>query len=259
MPVRLAKASTTAASLPAHALAKSRSSNSRGVDTTITHKVYLDIGLCESGFKANRTLGDKSALCDEAESVGRVVIGLYGNQVPGTVGNFVEAVRARAYTGTTFSKILPGEFILAGKQGSHRMGSVEAPPNLARNTDVVSASAFRLQHLRGGTVSLPVAENTDDDIFQQRQNYRNLQFLITTGPAPDPALDGRNIVFGKVLEGLDTVSRVAAVPTFKPSGKLIAFNQLASLIGDDRAARSRSSWGKPLKAVVITNSGLLPV
>ena len=34
------------------------------------------------------------------------------------------------------------------------------------------------------------------------------------------------------------------------------YNRLASFLGDDRAARAKSKWGKPLKAVVITNSGM---
>lgn len=73
-----------------------------------------------------------------------------------------------------------------------------------------------------------------------------------------PSLDGDNIVFGRVLEGLGTVSEVTQVPTFSPSGQLRAYNRMASAIGDDRAARARANWGLPLKAVVITSSGELP-
>jgi hypothetical protein len=56
-----------------------------------------------------------------------------------------------------------------------------------------------------------------------------------------PSLDGENIVMGRVLEGLGTVAQVAAVPTFTPSERLQALNRVASLIGDDRAAKARHS------------------
>lgn len=32
-------------------------------------------------------------------------------------------------------------------------------------------------------------------------DYRNVEFLITTGPGPCPELDNQNIVFGSVLDG----------------------------------------------------------
>ena len=58
-------------------------------------------------------------------------------------------------------------------------------------------------------------------------------------------------------EGLDVVDRIAHVPVFLPDSNLRAFNELASFIGDDRASKSRAKWNKPLKAVVITGSGVL--
>lgn len=39
------------------------------------------------------------------------------------------------------------------RQGTHRLGFVEAPP-LPANSDILSSAAFQLRHLRPGTVSL---------------------------------------------------------------------------------------------------------
>ena len=83
------------------------------------------------------------------------------------------------------------------------------------------------------------------------------EFLITTGPGPAPSLDGENVVFGRVLRGLDVVAAIADVPTFKPSGNSIAWNQVAEWFGDDRAAKARAVWTKPTKAIVIENAGVL--
>lgn len=46
-----------------------------------------------------------------------------------------------------------------------------------------------------------MSENDDDDETRLDPEYRNVEFLITTGPGPCPQLDGGNIVFGTVLEG----------------------------------------------------------
>jgi hypothetical protein len=51
------------------------------VDTTITDYAYLDLMVCPSLSRPDRTLGNTSQICTEGEDLGRVVIGLYGNQV----------------------------------------------------------------------------------------------------------------------------------------------------------------------------------
>lgn len=69
--------------------------------------------------------------------------------------------------------------------------------------------------------------------------FGSTRSLHSAGPGPVPALDGENIVMGCVLEGLATVAQVANVPTFQPSDRTQALNQIASLIGDSRAAKAR--------------------
>ncbi|GFR40129.1 hypothetical protein Agub_g685, partial [Astrephomene gubernaculifera] len=75
------------------------------VDTTITHAVSLTIGIAPRALKRaeERTIGDKSVI-PEAEPLGRVVIGLYGNAVPRTVSNFLALVGGGALVGSTFSR-----------------------------------------------------------------------------------------------------------------------------------------------------------
>ncbi|MCI58416.1 peptidyl-prolyl cis-trans isomerase B-like, partial [Trifolium medium] len=53
---------------------------------------------------------------------------------------------------------------------------------------------------RPGIVSLSLSENDDEDEIKFDPEYRNVEFLITTGPGPCPQLDNKNIVFGTVLE-----------------------------------------------------------
>ena len=65
-----------------------------------------------------------------------------------------------------------------------------------------------------------------------------------------PSLDGENIVVGHVGAGMDVVAAIAQVPTFTPDDNAQKFNALANFIGDERAAKTASKWGRPLQPVV---------
>merc|ERR1712014_386668 len=77
---------------------------------------------------------------------------------------------------------------------------------------------FRLKHTGPGMLSMANAG----------PNTNGSQFLVTTGKAE--WLDGRHVVFGKILDGMDVMMQVDAVG---------------------------SSSGRPLKVVTIHDSGVL--
>ncbi|CAI5473917.1 unnamed protein product [Closterium sp. Yama58-4] len=229
-------------------------------DTTVTHRAFLDFAVCPTAVRLDRTLGDDALICADGEPLGRVVLGLYGRAAPDTVAQFVRMVAGDAgstYKGSVIHRSLPGQYVQAGHQGQVARGDVAPPTLLPPNRDTVAAASFALSHLRPGTLSLCVGENNDDERVRARSNYRNVEFLITTGPGPATQLDGDNIVFGTVLEGMEVVAAVAAVPTFQPSERIRQFNDFAALLGDDRAAKGRGTWNRPLKAIVIQDCGLL--
>ncbi|KIY98053.1 hypothetical protein MNEG_9908 [Monoraphidium neglectum] len=226
------------------------SSSSGEPDLTITDRVYLDFAVADSAFKApgDRTLGDRTIIPAPTTQLGRLEIGLYGNIAPATVRNLLQTVRSGALNGTVISRISPGEYIQAGRQGSRRLGEVEGVPNLQPNSDISSPAGFKLTHSRPGTVSLSISSDNDEDpATKDRPNYRcslglvavaasgPLEFLVTTGPGPVPRLDGLNLVFGRVTSGLTTVAAVAAVPSFQPDPRSQQLNAFAKFIGDDRA------------------------
>jgi peptidyl-prolyl cis-trans isomerase B (cyclophilin B) len=227
----------------------------------ITHRVFLDIGVCPSIVRADRALGGGGGLCAEPTSLGRVEIGLYGDLVPNVVSHFLELVEAppgRGYKGTVFHRVKPGRYVLAGQAGSARMGQVQAP-RFPPNPELLAPASFQQKHLRPGTVSLALAAATGDgEVGSMSRNSAQTEFLITTGPAPVPSLDGTNVVFGRVTKGLEVVTKIAATPTFAPSGNSVAWNQVAEWVGDDRAAKARESWSKPTMAVAITDAGVIP-
>ena len=209
----------------------------------------------------------KGGVCTEPESLGRIVIGLYGTLVPRTVENFVTLVSSPpgegSYVGTVFHRVTPGRYIQAGQSGSFRLGQVQASRELVSNPELLSGKSFELRHLRPGTVSLAIGAATGEVAggggsgASMSGGSQTTEFLITTGPAPVPSLDGNNIVFGRVLEGMDVVTAVASVPTFKPSSNSRAWNQVAEWLKDERAEKARAVWNKPTKAIVITGGGVL--
>lgn len=75
------------------------------------------------------------------------------------------------------------------------------------------------------------------------------------GPGPALDLDSSGLVFGQVVEGLEVLREVAGVPTIRANETLERYNAVAQFFGDDRAAKARSRWGKPLEAVVISAAG----
>ncbi|KAH9296888.1 hypothetical protein KI387_028570 [Taxus chinensis] len=244
------------------------------VDTTITDRVFLDITVCPNSFKPDRAAtataaagtaakaSTAAAFCPEGETLGRIIIGLYGKQVPRTVANFKAMCTGTAggkYEGTLIHKVFPGQYFMAGKQGRREKGEVPPPTNLQRNTETVEAGAFRLRHLRPGTVSLCLSENDDEDEFKLSPDYRNVEFMVTTGPGPCPQLDNRNIIFGSVLEGMDVVTAIAAIPTYKPGESIRQINDLAEFLGDERAQNARNLWNRPLKSLFISSCGELRV
>lgn len=225
----------------------------------------MDFSLCPNYYLPNRTLGDTiSTLCSESTLLGRVILGLYGNLVPRTVSNFKSLCisspnSSSSYKNTFVHKVIQGQYFLAGRQGRPEKGEVRPPRHLPRNVETVDPKAFALTHSRPGVVSLSLSENDDDDEIKFDPEYRNVEFLITTGPGPCPQLDNKNIVFGTVLEGLDVITTIASTPTYQPGERIRQFNDLAEFFGDERAQNARAIWNRPLTTIYISDCGVLEV
>lgn len=154
---------------------------------------------------------------------------------------------------------VPGAVFGGGETGAKGERGSSAPSQFGENLETVEPGAFRLRHTKPGTVSLCLSENDDEDQYRLSPDYRNVEFLITTGPGPCPQLDNKNIVFGTVLEGMDVVTAVAAIPTYRPGERIRQLNDLAEFIGDERAQNARNLWNRPLKSLLISSCGELQV
>ncbi|KAJ6368813.1 hypothetical protein OIU78_001229 [Salix suchowensis] len=172
----------------------------------ITHRVFLDVDI-------------------DDQRQGRIVIGLYGKDASKTAENFRALCTGEKgkgtsgkplhYKGTPFHRIISG-FMIQGGDIVYGDG---------RGSDSIYGSIFpdenfKIKHSHAGVVSM----------VNSGPNSNGSQFFITT--IKTSWLDGEHVVFGKVIQGMDTVYAI------------------------EGGAGTYS--GKPRKKVIIADSGEIP-
>ena len=119
---------------------------------------------------------------------GTIEVKLYPEHAPKTVNNFVALARDGFYDGLTFHRVIPNFMI----QGGDPDGTGRGGPGYQFEDEV------RDNPLKHETGSLSMAN--------AGPNTNGSQFFITH--APQPHLNGRHTVFGKVMDGQDVVDAI---------------------------------------------------
>ena len=123
---------------------------------------------------------------------------LYPDIAPITVKNFVDLAAKGFYNGLIFHRVIPGFMI----QGGDPQGTGMGGPGYTIKGEF-SANGVRndLKHTRG---VLSMARAMDPD-------SAGSQFFIMHENSPH--LDGQYAAFGKVIEGIEVVDKIASVKT----------------------------------------------
>lgn len=123
---------------------------------------------------------------------------LYPEIAPNTVNNFISLIKKGFYNGLIFHRVIPGFMIQGGCPNGNGMGG----PGYTIAGEFSQNGFDNQLHHTEGVLSMARAMHPDS---------AGSQFFIMHKPAPH--LDGAYAAFGKVTEGMETVNKIAAVPT----------------------------------------------
>ena len=132
------------------------------------------------------------------KDMGDIKAELYPEIAPITVENFVKLAGSGFYNGLTFHRIIPGFMIQGGDPEGTGMGG---PGYSIKGEFAANGVPNSLIHTRG---VLSMARSMMPD-------SAGSQFFIMHEDAPH--LDGQYAAFGKVIEGIEVVDKVASVKT----------------------------------------------
>ena len=123
---------------------------------------------------------------------------LYPEVAPNTVNNFISLVKKGFYDGIIFHRVIEGFMIQGGDPEGTGMGG---PGYSIQGEFNYNGFANDLKHTPG---VLSMARAMDPD-------SAGSQFFIMHEAAPH--LDGQYAAFGKIIEGMDVVNKIAEVAT----------------------------------------------
>ena len=138
---------------------------------------------------------------DIKTNLGTIRLELYPAKAPKTVENFLQYVKDRHYNGTVFHRVIDGFMVQGGGfDGSYKQKPTRSPvQNEAKNGLKNDA----------GTVAMARTPDPHSASSQFFINVNNNDFLNA-----ERAQDGWGYaVFGKVVSGMDVVTKIAKTPT----------------------------------------------
>jgi cyclophilin family peptidyl-prolyl cis-trans isomerase len=132
-------------------------------------------------------------------SMGNIKLGLFPEQTPLTVRNFLAYVKKGHYAGTIFHRVISNFMIQGGGMDAAMKQKPTDPP--------VKNESKTAPHNTRGTIAMA---RTSDPHSATSQFFINVKDNLGLDFGVEP---NGYTVFGKVLEGMDVVDRIKMVPT----------------------------------------------
>ena len=134
----------------------------------------------------------------EMENGGIIRVELYPEVAPNTVNNFISLIKKGFYNGTIFHRVIKGFMI----QGGDPSGNGTGGPDYSIKGEFLANGFENLLAHERGVISMARSQSFDS---------AGSQFFIMHEDSPH--LDGQYASFGKVVEGMEEVDRIANVET----------------------------------------------
>jgi peptidyl-prolyl cis-trans isomerase A (cyclophilin A) len=173
---------------------------------TIFSLAVIGLGACLSrSAVAGQDASQKPVVVIDT-SEGAITIELYPDKAPITVKNFLTYVDEGFYNNLIFHRVIlqSGPFMIQGGGMTDQMEEKAASHAPIKNESGNSLSNER------GTIAMARMNNPDSATCQFFINHRDNKYLDTAG--------GGYTVFGKVIEGMDVVDKIASVATTTKAG-----------------------------------------
>jgi cyclophilin family peptidyl-prolyl cis-trans isomerase len=149
-------------------------------------------------WKTEKALREQEAKADDLPRVklttsqGEILIELFENEAPDTVGNFVSLVESGFYDDLAFHRVLPGFMA----QGGCPLGDGTGGPGYE-----IYCECYKENHRKHFRGSLSMAHAGRDT--------GGSQFFLTF--LPTPHLNGKHTVFGRVIDGFEVLAKLQRI------------------------------------------------
>ena len=130
-------------------------------------------------------------------TLGPITLAFDAGKAPEHIRNFLQLAQAGVFDSTAFHRVVPG-FVVQG--GAMNTRSAPLSDKQQRLVHRLQAEFSETRHVRG---ILSMARGDDPA-------SATTSFFIVLGDAP--SLDGKYSVFGRVVEGMDTIGKMETVP-----------------------------------------------
>ena len=169
-----------------------------GVAPQIFSQWNVDLAQYKTWWEEEQKIREAEAAKDDLPRVkitttkGDIVVELFENEAPDTVGNFVSLVEKGFYNNTVFHRVLKNFMA----QGGDPEGTGSGGPGYNIYCECEKPEARR--HFRGSLSMAHAGKNTGGS-----------QFFLTF--LPTAHLNGKHTCFGRVVEGLDVLAKLQRI------------------------------------------------